>query len=162
MKWDGSQWIPETFCVYDVRDMTNVTIEATLPFELTEPPETFRRNTTSVDELEASEARSYLQNLRKAGLPFAEQMSNYYKRYSFPFTIFIVLFFSISLGGRFKKNILLMSLLLSLSIAVLYYVLQMVSMLFAKWEYISPLIGAWFPVLFFIVASIIILRYART
>jgi len=100
--------------------------------------------------------------MRKAGLPYSEQLSNYYRRFSFPLTIFIVLFFSISLGGRFRKNIMLMSLLLSLSIAVLYYVLQMVTLLFAKWEYISPLAGAWFPVLLFIFASSVLLRYART
>jgi lipopolysaccharide export system permease protein len=57
---------------------------------------------------------------------------------------------------------MLMSLLLSLSVAVMYYVTQMVAMLFAKWEYISPFTGAWFPVLLFIAASSVILRYART
>jgi lipopolysaccharide export system permease protein len=132
------------------------------PVDLTEPPETFKRNTTTVDEISAAAAKVYIANMRKAGLPFAEQLANYYKRYSFPFTIFIVLFFSISLGGKFKKNILLMSLVVSLSVAVLYYVIQMISMLFAKWGYISPLAGAWFPVLLFVAAGAVILRYART
>ena len=63
---------------------------------------------------------------------------------------------------KFKKNILLMSLLLSLSIAVSFYVTQMVTMILAKWEYISPLAGAWLPVLIFTAGSIVILRYART
>ena len=122
----------------------------------------FQRNVASVEELTAPDAKKYIQTLKKAGLPFSEHLSNYYKRFSFPLTIFIVLLFSISLGGRFKKNIMLMSLLLSLSIAVLYYVTQMITMLFAKWEYISPLAGAWSPVLLFIIASIVILKYART
>jgi len=133
-----------------------------LPVVPDEPPETFRRNTTSVEELSAKDAKKYINFIRRAGLPHAEEVSNYYKRFSFPFTIFIVLFFSISLGGRFKKNIMLMSLLLSLSVAVLYYVLQMCTMILAKWEYISPMAGAWFPVLLFVGGSIAILRFART
>lgn len=162
-KWSADHWIPEDFVVYSTGDPSHATVSSdTIPFELTEPPETFMRNITTVDELAAVDAKQYIANLRKAGLPYSEQLSNYYERFSFPLTIFIVLFFSISLGGRFKKNIMLMSLLLSLSVAVLYYVLQMVTMLFAKWEYISPLTGAWFPVILFIFASIVILRYART
>lgn len=162
-KWNGSMWEPVDYIVYsfDEDGKTSVSKDS-LPFTMTEPPETFMRNVTTVDELSASDARKYIANLRKAGLPYAEQLSNYHKRFSFPFTIFIVLFFSISLGGRFKKNIMLMSLLLSLSIAVLYYVTQMVTMIFAKWEYISPFAGAWLPVLMFIFASAALLRFART
>ncbi len=161
--WNGTQWLPVDPVVYNFGENGDVTMMRGAPTSaLSEPPSTFRRNTTSVEELSSVDAKKFIATLRKAGLPYSEQLSNYHRRFSFPFTIFIVLFFSISLGGRFKKNIMLMSLLLSLSIAVLYYVLQMVTMLFAKWEYISPLAGAWFPVILFIGASSLILRYART
>ena len=161
--WNGDEWVFDRYTLYDVGPSGGIAVaHSGIPVRLDEPPETFRKNTTSVDELAASDARKYIMALRKAGLPYSEQMANYYKRFSFPYTIFIVLFFSISLGGRFKKNILLMSLLLSLSVAVLYYITQMITMILAKWEYISPLAGAWLPVLFFICASGAILRYART
>jgi lipopolysaccharide export system permease protein len=163
MTWDGKRWVPENYSYYEMTDPASVTMKRSdFPIDLTEPPGTFKRNRIMVDEIKASDAKVYIMNMRKAGLPFAEQLSNYYKRFSFPLTIFIVLFFSISLGGKFKKNILLMSLVMSLSIAVLYYVTQMISMLFAKWGYISPLAGAWFPVLIFVAAGAVILRYART
>jgi Predicted permeases len=162
-RWTGDHWIPDDYVLYSIGSSNEVSVSTDkIPFTLNEPPETFMRNVTTVDELSANEAKLYIANIRKTGLPYAEQLSNYYKRFSFPFTIFIVLFFSISLGGRFKKNIMLMSLLLSLSVAVMYYVTQMVTMLFAKWEYVSPFAGAWFPVLLFIAASSVILRYART
>ncbi len=162
-RWIDSKWQPEDFIAYLFADASDVLIsKKTIPMMLDEPPETFQRNVASVEELTAPDAKKYIQTLKKAGLPFSEHLANYYKRFSFPLTIFIVLLFSISLGGRFKKNIMLMSLLLSLSIAVLYYVTQMITMLFAKWEYISPLAGAWSPVLLFIIASIVILKYART
>ncbi len=161
--WNGTQWVPDSPVVYSFAENGVVLLNRSADTEfLSEPPETFRRNTTSVDELSSVDAKRFINSMRKAGLPYSEQLSNYYRRFSFPLTIFIVLFFSISLGGRFRKNIMLMSLLLSLSIAVLYYVLQMVTMLFAKWEYISPLAGAWFPVILFIFVSSLIFRHART
>ncbi|HNY16644.1 MAG TPA: LptF/LptG family permease [Treponemataceae bacterium] len=162
--WNGSSWVFPSYLVYtvDPKDGGVSVSTSELPETFDESPETFRKNTTSVDELTAKDAKVYIEGVRKAGLPYAEQLSNYYKRFSFPLTIFIVLFFSISLGGRFKKNILLMSLLLSLSVAVLYYIMQMVTMLLAKWEYISPLAGAWFPVVLFVFAGSAMLKYART
>lgn len=162
-RWQTTQWVVDSPTLYIIEPGNTVRMQTDMiPLNLTEPPETFRRNTTSVEELSASDAKNYLAFVRRSGLPYAEELSNYYKRFSYPFTIFIVLFFSIALGGRFKKNVMLMSLLLSLSIAVLYYVLQMLTMLLSKWEYISPLAGAWFPVVLFIGGSLVIIRYART
>ncbi len=161
--WNESTWILEDPSIYHISNDNAVTLDSDTGAGLfTENPESFRRNITSVDELSASDARVFLAQSRKNGSLRAEHLANYYKRYSFPLTIFIVLFMSVSFGGRFRKNILLMSLLLSLSVAVLFYVTQMVSMLFAKWEYISPLAGAWFPVMLFIGISIGLLRIART
>lgn len=162
-KWNQNHWDLEDYITYLLDDPSRVIVTtSSIPVVFDESPETFRKNITSVDELAASDAKIYINGLKKAGLPYAEHLSNYYKRFSFPFTIFIVLFFSISLGGRFKKNIMLMSLLLSLSIAVLFYVTQMVTMLFAKWEYVSPFVGAWFPIFIFFIASSLILKFART
>ena len=55
-----------------------------------------------------------------------------------------------------------MSILLSLGIASLFYITEMLTMMSAKWENISPLAGAWLPVIVFSGLSIVLLRYART
>ena len=160
-KWAGSAWelsSPNAF----ISDGEGLIPADAAAFTFDESPELFRRNTTTVDELPVSEAGRHIENLRRAGQPYAEALANYYKRFSYPLTIFVVLFFSVSLAGRFKKNILLMSLLLSLSVAVSYYVLQMVTMLLAKWEYITPLAGAWLPVAVFGVSAVGILKTAKT
>lgn len=161
--WINDEWILESPYRYDFNADGSVTTGSSLSgMILDEPPETFRRHVLSIEELTASQAKEYIAFIRRAGIPHTEHLTDYYKRFSFPFTIFIVLFFSISLGGRFKKNILLMSLLTSLVIAVSFYVTQMMTVLLAKWEYISPVSGAWLPVLIFIAGSIAILRHART
>jgi lipopolysaccharide export system permease protein len=129
---------------------------------LTERPETFRNNTINVDEVSTAEAKTYIEHLEKAGLPAAEAKSEYYKKYSFPFIVFIVVFLSIGLSGRSRKNVLLLSLALSIGAAVLFYVAQMVTMLMAKFGYLQPAAGAWLPVILFIIVSSIVVRYART
>ncbi len=125
-------------------------------------PETFRKVVKNIDELKKREAKKWLKTLRSAGLPYRKQLTEYYKRFSFPLTCFIVTLISSSIGGRFKKNILLMSLLISLLISVGYYILQMVLMLFAKLGYIPPIAGAWGTFLFFFFTSIALFRYAHT
>jgi len=55
-----------------------------------------------------------------------------------------------------------MSLLSSLSAAVVFYVMEMISMMMAKLGYIPTLIGAWFPVVIFIIIGAMLLIWAKT
>ena len=127
-----------------------------------EQPDTFRRNAVKAEELKASEERLLVQDLRSAGLPYAGALADYHHRFSFSTVSLIVMILSISMGGRFRKNILLMSLLASLSAAVVFYVMEMITMMMAKLSYIPPFIGAWFPVIIFIAIGILLLRSAKT
>lgn len=129
---------------------------------LTEPPSTFQNNVISVETVDSKTAKVYIEHLQKAGLPYAEPLSLYYKKFSFPFILFIVVFLSVGLSGKTRKNVMLMSLASCISAAVLFYVMQMVTMLLAKFGAISPFMGAWFPVFMFVVIATIVLRYART
>jgi len=127
-----------------------------------ESPDTFRRKAVNVEELHAKEAGLLVDDLRRAGLPHFQAQANYYHRYSFASASFIVMILSISMGGRFRKNILLMSLFTSLSVAVVYYIMEMLSMTMAGLNYIHPFTGAWFPVFAFIIIGALLLRSAKT
>lgn len=129
---------------------------------LTEIPETFRNNTISVETVNTQEAREYIDHLRRVGLPYGEPLSVYYKKYAFPFILFIVVFLSIGLSGKTRKNVMLISLASCISAAVLYYVFQMVTMLMAKFGVLTPFMGAWLPVVLFVIISIVLLKHART
>lgn len=129
---------------------------------INEEPSIFRNNTISVDEVSTREAREYINHLKKAGFPSAEAKSQYHKKFAFPFVVFIVVFLAIGLSGKTRKNVLIISLALCISAVVLFYVMQMITMIMAKYEVIGPFMGAWFPVIFFIVASTILLEFART
>jgi lipopolysaccharide export system permease protein len=115
-----------------------------------------------VQSVSAEEAKAYIAHLKKAGLPYNEELSEYYKKYAFPFIVFIVVFLSIGLTGKTRKNVLLISLASCIGASVLFYVTMMVTMVLAKHGYISAFSGAWSPVIFFTIVSVVLLRFART
>jgi len=127
-----------------------------------EHPDIFRRSSAIVDELPVKEAGLLVKDLRSSGLPYFKEQAKFFHRYSFATTSFIVMILSVSMGGRFRKNILLMSLFTSLSVAVVYYIAEMLSMTMAESNYIHPFVGAWFPVLLFIFIGIMLIRGAKT
>lgn len=161
---DKERWILQDPIQYEMIDgqiqMVPVSNDYTL--KLTESYEIFRRNIVDIQSVAAKDAKVYIDHLRKAGLPYQEQLSEYYKKYSFPFIIFIVVFISIGLTGKTKKNVLLISLASCISASVLFYVMLMVTMVLAKHGYISPFMGAWAPGIFFTIAAAILLKYSRT
>ncbi len=128
---------------------------------LSTPPIRFRKMTKTVDEMRLPQAREWIESLRKAGLPYRETLTEYYKRFSFAASPLVVSVFAGLAGAMFRKNILLMSLLVSLVLSVLYYVIQMMMVLLAKLGYIAPLAGAWSAFFLFLAGSILWIRAYR-
>jgi lipopolysaccharide export system permease protein len=129
---------------------------------LSEPPDTFQRLARSIEQMDVAESRRYVAVLRRAGLPYREVLTDYYRKFSFACTPLIVAFLASSLGSTFKKNILLMSLLTALVISVVFYVAQMLAAILSKNGFIPPLAGAWSPFTLFLVLGFMLFRTART
>lgn len=165
-KWDGDNevWNLKNPVQYEMvnGELSIVPVAKDYLSRINEPCSTFRRDSISIENVDVANAKLYIDHLKRAGLPYNEELSQYYKKFSFPFIVFIVVFLSIGLTGKTKKNVLLMSLAFSISAAVLFYVTQMVTMLMAQYGYISALAGAWSPVIMFIIISIVLLFFART
>jgi lipopolysaccharide export system permease protein len=130
--------------------------------EYTEDPELFRRNAVDPADLRVLDAKYLIDDLKSVGLPYANAEADYYHRFSFPMTSFIVIILSLSVAGRFRKNITLMSLLVSLGISVVYYVIEMVSMMMAQIGTIPPFAGGWAPVIFFMFIGAVMIRFSKT
>jgi lipopolysaccharide export system permease protein len=127
-----------------------------------EAPDTFKKLSRSVDQMNRGESLRYVANIRRAGLPFRAALTDYYRKFSFACTPLIVALIASSLGSTFRKNILLMSLLAALVISVTFYVAQMVAAILSKNGYIPPLAGAWSPFTLFLVLGFMLFRAART
>ncbi|AEF85077.1 putative permease, YjgP/YjgQ family [Treponema primitia ZAS-2] len=160
--WTGEHWALSNALIYRWEDglLRVRPLEGSDDFR--EQPDTFRRNAVAVEDLRVRDAGFLVQDLRAAGLPFIGALAEYYHRYSFSAVSLVVMVLSISMGGRFRKNILLMSLLASLVAAVVFYVTEMITMMMARLGYIPPIVGAWFPVLVFIIIGLLLLRGAKT
>ncbi|MDR3116009.1 MAG: LptF/LptG family permease [Treponema sp.] len=160
--WSGTHWVLSNALMYAWEGGLLRTKPLTDTDIYREHPDTFRRNSMQAEDLPAREAALMVEDLKVAGLPFIKALADYYHRYSFASTPFVVMILSISMGGRFRKNILLMSLISSLAVAVVFYVMEMISMMMARLGYIPPLLGAWFPVGFFVSIGLLLLHSAKT
>ena len=164
--WKNDVWELKNCRVFewdaDRENIVETQINSVVEPLLSEPPSTFRKTVRNVEEMRFREAREWIAALRKAGLPFRESLTAYYKRFSFALSSLIVTFISGMIGGSFKKNILLMSLLVSLVISVLYYVIQMVTVIMANLGYISPITGAFSPFFIFVIFGAWLFRFVKT
>lgn len=165
-RWDDAneRWMMESSRIFAHNQEGEIILKQESPFsdpDINEPPQSFRRIVADVSELPFGEARQWITTLKKAGLPYREYLTELYKRLSFALTPLIVILISCSMGGWFKKNILLMSLLFSLIVAVVYYVTQMVTSIMAKWGTITPFWGAWTATILFFIAGITLLYRMR-
>lgn len=164
--WEDGRWLFHRARVFEWDDEG----EALLVRELqrfsddrfNELPATFARGLRKIEEMDRSEAREHIASLQRAGLPYRGALTSYYERFSFALTPLVVVALSSAIGGRFKRNILLMSLLTSLCLAVLYYVTGMVTGLMAQSGIVAPVVGAWAPIILFLTLTIGLFRYSRT
>lgn len=127
-----------------------------------DPPESFQRKNVEMNELTFQQALDYVQTLKRGGLPSAEAETDALQRISFSFSPFVVIWISAAVGGRFRKNILLMSLLVSLLVSASYVILQMVFGLLSKTEALPPWVGAAAGVIVGSVVGLILFIRART
>ncbi|MDR0475387.1 MAG: LptF/LptG family permease [Treponema sp.] len=160
--WYEGRWVFSSPIIYEWKNGLLLPRYGPPAVDYKEEPEIFRRNLVNVEDLSARDAGLLVKDLKTAGLPYMEALSEYYHRFSFPTASLVVMILSISMGGRFRKNILLMSLLASLGSAVVFYVMEMISMMMGKLGYVPPITGAWFPVISFIAIGILLLLKAKT
>lgn len=161
-RWNGTHWSFDDPLYFLFREDGSLQEATPIESRYTADPESFRRSALSVEEMGIMEALSWIGQLRQAGLPYREQLTDWYERIAFAFTPFIVTLISASVGSRLRRNILLLSLLVSLGLATVYYVAGMIGSLMAVAGAIPPAAGAWSGVLVFAVLGVLLLRLART
>jgi lipopolysaccharide export system permease protein len=160
--WTGEYWKLSNAMIYRWENGLLRVRPLDDPVDYREHPDTFKRNAMVAEDLPVREAGLMIRDLKAAGLPFVGAQAEYYRRFSFSTVSLVIMILSISMGGRFRKNVMLMSLLTSLGSAVVFYVAEMITMMMAKLGYIPPIVGAWFPVVVFVVLGLMMLRNAKT
>ena len=163
-EWNGKNWVLHGCRIFSSTDTLMEETEKDVydDEELTERPSIFRRISHDIDEMVLSDAQLYISQLKRAGLSYQEALSKFYRKFAFALTPLIVVLISSSIGGLFEKNVLLMSLLSSLGIVVVYYVVQMVAMTLSRNGYIPPAMGAWSSFVLFFSLGIVMLKISKT
>ncbi len=118
-------------------------------------PELFRNISGDISKMSLPLAKSYLNRIKKLNRSqYASLGTEYYKRLLSCFTPFVMIIIACSMNYRFKKNILFFSLLCSVCTAVVYYVIQMITLMLSDQGLIHPSLGMVIPFL-----SIILLTF---
>ncbi len=130
----------------DVHDDPMITIE----------PRLFRNYSNDVTTMERNDAINYLRRLEKLDrASWYVSATDFWQRIFSPFSILILMVISVSMNYRFKKNVFLFSIILSLCTAVVYYVSIMVFTISSSQGVTEPYMSVLAPVLIVSVLSLI-------
>ena len=117
-------------------------------------PQLFRDVSNEISSMSLSLARTYL--MRMKGLNpegYASLATEYYERILGCLTPLVMIIIACSITYRFKKNVLFFSLVGSICIAVVYYVVRMITIMLADQGIIAPILGTLIPFAAVIVVS---------
>jgi lipopolysaccharide export system permease protein len=164
-RWDAGKWLFGRVRRFEKRadgSWTEASFGSWTGEGLDEAPDAFRNQNRDLQEMPTEDLAAYVSFLERAGLPYAAALAERHKRYAFAITPLVVVLIAGAVGGRFRKNILLMSILSSLLSATCYYVAQMIAMLLAKTGVLDPEFGAWLPLIVFAIVGSLAFKFART
>jgi lipopolysaccharide export system permease protein len=131
-------------------------------FDLKETPDFFKKSEYDIEDMTILEAGRRIKQLKKLNVEHNKELTQYYKKFAFPFTLIIVCLFAIGVSTISKKNVLILSLFFSIGLSIIYYVMQMVLEVLSNSGKLPPFVGAWFSIFIFLPISINIMRKAKT
>lgn len=129
---------------YDVLDNLNINIE----------PALFKNLSSEVSKMDLKLAKSYVLKMKNLNNEeYASLASSLYKRIFSCLVPFVMILIATSMNYRLKKNVLFFSIIFSLCEAVVYYVVQMITMMLATQGVIKPYLGMLIPLFVIIVIT---------
>lgn len=118
-------------------------------------PELFRNVQSDIKTMELPVAWDYLQKIQNYDhTEYNTLATDFYQRLFSCLTPFVLMLIACSINYRFKKNVLLFSIICCLCIGVIYYVVQMLSLIMANQGMISPMAGMLVPFALILVLSL--------
>ncbi len=126
------------------------------------PIHLFRSQNLNIETMEGREARMYLKRLYSADISsWQEKATDYYRSAFQPLAILTLMVISVLMNYHFKKNVLLFSIIQSLSIAVVYYVADMVFSIAGHQGAVEPYMTVVLPIAITVLLSFIISLSSR-
>lgn len=129
---------------------------------LKDKPSVFKKMEYDIDNMTIDEAKDRIASLESMHMEHNKELTQYYKKFSTPFTLLIVSLFAIGVATISRTNVLILSLFFSVGLAVLLYVMQMILDVMASTGRIDPILGAWLPLFIFLPISFYLIWRAKT
>ena len=109
-------------------------------------PQLFRNVSNEISKMSLRLARAYLARMRTLNQEeYSKLGTEYYKRIFSCLSPLVMIMIACSINYRFKKNVLFFSLVSSIAVAVIYFVVQMVTVMLADQGMIAPYMGTLLP-----------------
>ena len=144
---------------------TGVSVEHVGDFENTVlllEPQLFRNVSNEISTMSLDLAKAYLDRMKVLNPEeYASLGTEYYKRIFSCLTPMIMIMIACSLNYRFKRNVLFFSLVCSICIAVVYFVVQMMTVMLSDQGVIAPQWGTLIPFIVIIVLTTLMGAFLR-
>lgn len=134
-----------------VSDVVGQTVRVTYYSSLDIPrmqlePQLFRNLSSEISKMSLDLAHAYVLRMKSLNPDeYARLGTEYYKRIFSCLTPLIMIIIACSMNYKFKKNVLFFSLICSICVAVVYFVVQMVTLMLADQGVIAPYLGTLIP-----------------
>jgi LPS export ABC transporter permease LptF/LPS export ABC transporter permease LptG len=158
-------WVLEDGWVRDL-DGGKVTAYRTFPVatfgELAEPPEYFKKEVKTSEQMSAVELRSYIRELRESGfdvVPLSVQLD---RKFSYPLIALVVGLIGIPFSFTAGRKGALTGVAVSIGIAMVYWAVSSLFEAMGNLGQLPPTIAAWSPDLLFGIGGIYLLLRVRT
>jgi len=124
--------------------------------ELEMTPDMFRNLSDDVSSMPLGKAGRYIRQMRMIDIDkYYEMASSYWDRILNCLTPLVMIIIACSMNYRYKKNVLFISIIISVATAVVYYVVRMMTVMMAGQGIIAPAMGTLIPFIVIILLCII-------
>ena len=117
-------------------------------------PDMFRNLSNDISKMPLALAGNYVERMKILNPEqYYEMATGYYERILDCLTPLVLVIIACSMNYRFKKNILFISLVFSVCVAVVYYVVRIMTMMAARQGIIAPYMGPLIPFVVILILS---------
>ena len=164
VRWDSAshKWRIRDYVIRNYHGETQTIITGrSIDTTLNITPDEFRRRDNAVEAMNLPELNQFIKRQRMQGASnLDELLIEKHKRFSFPFSTFILTLIGVSVSSRKVKGGIGMQIGIGLLISFSYILFLQFSSQFAISGYFSPFVAAWIPNVLFAVIAVFLYRMA--
>jgi len=164
IRWDSTlnKWRISNYFIRDYHnDNQDITSGRVIDTTLNITPEEFRRRENAIEAMNLRELNDFINEQKMQGTQdITLSLIEKYKRFSFPFSAFILTLIGVSVSSKKVKGGIGMQLGIGLLISFSYIVFMQFSAQFAISGSLHPIIAVWIPNILFVIIALFLIRLA--